>query len=499
MRSDYNQVSLIKLQATKSIGYSLESTRGEGSCLSWTRCGRFLARTHGNDFIIVDASKDFEEVQKYTHSHPVHNLKFCQSQNKRDYLAVVCHDGFLNVYSLRKSVGNVHIEEVASIHLELNICAVSWSGDGKIIIVGSKQMNLHFISSETFRPIRDPVRTGGRVRTIDCVSEDTFDDVGEYAAPYGIAITTGQNCSNMYDLRTFETTLEVSRSRTIRCLRYHPSLPILAIGDGGNEVMIVDLVGERKMAQFSVQGRVNSIDFSPIGDYIVVASDDCSFTIHETNTFKVVQEIPSRGFAMSVAFSGTSGQYLALCHASGETEIIKMGALLSIDYIPIGNNFLATEFPQWVYEEAIYRSPEGPSFLQRCMLYGTKESLVCAAVVLKNSPEAVLTFDRTTGVGCFETAVELRKPNIMKLIMGTLVDGTLDTRTDGSSSILTTTMPVDGLLTLRDLILHHPPGYATDILKQMTFVKVPFTTPRKCRINDLKVITHIFLKLIMCS
>ena len=333
MRSDEKIVSLIKLQATKSIGYTLESTRGEGSCLSWTRCGRFLARTHGNDFIVVDSSNSFEEIQRYTHSHPVHNLKFCQAQHRRDYLAVVCHDGFLNVYSLRKSMGTVHIEEVASIFLEENICAVSWSYDGNLIIVGSKQNHLHFISSETFRPIRDPVRTGGRVRTIDCISEVALEDIGESVLSYGIAISTGQNYSNIYDMRTFEANLEVSRTRTIRCVRYHPTLPILAIGDGGNEVMIVDLVGERKIAQFAVQGRVNSIDFSPIGDFIVVASDDCSFTIHETHTFKVIQEIPSRGFAMSVAFSGTSGQYLALCHASGETEIIKLGALLSIDYI----------------------------------------------------------------------------------------------------------------------------------------------------------------------
>jgi hypothetical protein len=74
----------------------------------------------------------------------------------------------------------------------------------------------------------------------------------------------------------------------------------------------------------------------------------------------------------------------------------------------------------------------------------------------------------------------------MKLILTTLVDGTLETQHGLSSSLLTTTMPIDGFLTLRDLILHHPPGYATDILRSMTFVKVPFVTPIHVGPDEIK-------------
>lgn len=250
-------------------------------------------------------------------------------------------------------------------------------------------------------------------------------------------------------------------------------------------MIIIDLVGERRVAALIVDGRVNSIDFSPAGDFIVVGSDACTFTIHEIATFKVVQEIPAKGFAMSVAFSGISGQYLAIGHAEGETDILQMGPLLSTDYINLGPGF--QELPPWAFNESIYRSPQGPSFLQRCMLEGSKESLISAAKVLKSAPSTVLTFDRTTGVGCFETAVQLRKPNIMQLILTTLVDGTLDTQNELSSSLLTTTMPVDGFLTLKDLIVHHPPGFATDILRHMTFIKVPFVTPIRVRSDEIKV------------
>ena len=71
--------------------------------------------------------------------------------------------------------------------------------------------------------------------------------------------------------------------------------------------------------------------------------------------------------------------------------------------------------------------------------------------------------------------------------MTTLVDGTLDTQNQLSSSLLTTTMPIDGFLTLRELILHHPPGYATDIMRSMTFVKVPFAAPIRVRSDEIKV------------
>jgi len=102
---------------------------------------------------------------------------------------------------------------------------------------------------------------------------------------------------------------------------------------------------------------------------------------------------------------------------------------------------------------------------------------------LNNSPEAMLTFNRLTGVGCFEAAVELRKPNVMKLIMNTVVDGTLEGKSQLSNSMMTTTMPIDGLLTLTNMIEHHPPEFATEILAKMTFIKVPFSQARRCKMT----------------
>ena len=268
-------------------------------------------------------------------------------------------------------------------------------------------MLLHVICSSTFSSVCDSIPVGGRVRSIDTISEEAYKEIGDYGNRFGIAISTGENVARIIDMKSFELTMEVSRKRTVRCLRYHPSLPVLAIGDGGNNIIIVDLVAERKIAEFTVGGRVNSIDFSPAGDYIAVGSDDSSFTLHDTSTLKAVQCIPSKGFASLVSFSGKNGCYLAISQSDGFTEIIKLGPLLSIDFLSPSNNHIISSLPDWAFNEVIYRSPDGPSFLQRCMRHSSQDSLMCAAKILKEAPESLLTFDRVTGVGCFETAVEV--------------------------------------------------------------------------------------------
>lgn len=261
-------------------------------------------------------------------------------------------------------------------------------------MAGGKGALLYFIDGNNYQPLCKPKKTGGRINSIATLCERAQLDLGDYSLTFSTAITMGQNYVEVYDMSSYNVAMKITRKRAVRCISYHPSLPIMAIGDGSNEIIIVDLVGERRIASFFVNGRVNTIEFSPFGDFIVVGSDDCIFTIHEVTTFKVIQEIPAKGFAMSVAFSGTSGQYLALGHANGETDIIQLGPLLSIDYISLTD---LHALPSWAFEEAIYRSPQGPSFLQRCMFEGSKESLMCAAMVLKQAPNSVLTFDRTTG------------------------------------------------------------------------------------------------------
>ena len=120
------------------------------------------------------------------------------------------------------------------------------------------------------------------------------------------------------------------------------------------------------------------------------------------------------------------------------------------------------------------------------MIEGSQASLRRAAAILQEHPDAIYAFDRSTGDGCFQTALHLKKPNLLKLVMTTLVDGTLEADSNGRRTILTTEMPALGLDTLQHIIASFPPQYIVEILHKMTYIKVPFTNPREISTDHAK-------------
>lgn len=318
----------------------------------------------------------------------------------------------------------------------------------------------------------------GRVWGVGFIPGSLVATLGEKASGSAMAVGTGDYVATIYDGASYQPTLQIMRTRTVRCVKYHPSLPLLAIGDGSNHVAIIDYVDEGPVEMFDVGGRVNCLEFSPNGDFLVVGTDDCRFTIHETVSYKSVQEILSSGFAMSAAFSPTS-EYLTLGCANGDYSVVRLGPLLATDLIPLNPTSELNTLPLWALNEALYRSGNGPSLVQRYMLDGSAESLRLAVHVLHHYPDALYTFDRTNGQGCFDTAISLQKPNLLKLTLTTLVDGTLEGETSngGKRSILTTDLPEQGAKALYDMIFNQPPLFIVDILAEMTFLKVPFTQP----------------------
>ena len=489
LRSDDRIVSLILFEPVHCLNKSLTTSKGENTFISWSSSGRFLARTLNHDVIICDSKKKFQDIAKLSdvarlsENDVVRSIKFCETPGMQDKLAVVSLDGYLRIVSLRVSVDKIHQELIASVFVERNLRTVAWAPDGRSLVVGGRGMYLHHLNTTNFQRLCDPILTPGRIWMVDSVSPFALNNIGEHATSFGMAVTYGKNTATVFDLNSNQIALEINRPQTVRCLKYHPTLPVLAVGDGSNEVIILDLVGERKLASFFVHGRVNTIALSTLGDYIAVGSDACFCTIHDTTTFRCIQEIKTKSKIMGVEFSGLGCQFMAITLADGSVQITKLGPLLSIDHAPLSK---ILDLPHWAAQEIIYRSPEGPSYLQRCILDGSKESIICAESVLRQYPESVLTYNRSTGVGCFETAVELKNPNVMKLIISPVLDGTLDTCSAWSSSLLATSLPVDAYLTLRDLIINHPPGFATDTIRKMTFVKVPFATPRLCLSDEVK-------------
>jgi WD40 repeat protein len=363
-----------------------------------------------------------------------------------------------------------------------------------LLATGGKGKELNLFSTDKLK-LKQSAKLEGRIWDIGFLKHDSGngqDDVNEVCA---MAVASGDYKTIFFETDSLEPTLEVIRSRTVRCLDYHPSLPLLAVGDGASMVAIVDYREEETITEFETGGRVNVLKFSPAGDYLLVGTDDCMFSLHETvvslklpctvfemqrtqrrcvQKFSIVQEFERSSFALAASFSPT-GKYLALGSSNEDYSVLRLGALLGIDFVPLDT--AATRFPGWALDETLFRSGFGPSLVQRHMISGSQESLQWVASALKEHPDSIYTCNRSSKEGCFDTALRLRKIKLLQVAVTTLVDGSLEARNEGRRSILTTDIPEIGRKTLEAMLAKHPPEVIVEILKQMTFVKVPFTSP----------------------
>ena len=188
-----------------------------------------------------------------------------------------------------------------------------------------------------------------------------------------------------------------------------------------------------------------------------------------------MQAFERSSFALTASFSPT-GKWLGLGNSNDNYSVIRLGPLLGINLVPLTLKAGVSQLPRWALNETIYRSGYGPCLIQRHMTQGGQDSMQWVATTLKEHPDAIYTFDRSQNEGCFETALRLRKIKLLKIAVTTIVDGTLEGR-NKNCSILTTAIPEIGQTTLQTMLDKHPPEFIVEILKLMTFVKVPFTKP----------------------
>jgi hypothetical protein len=133
MRSSNREIDLIMFEPIQSVGITLQSSRGEDCSISWSADGRFLARTQGNDVLISDSKNEFATIAKVSDimemrkTDVIRCVKFCQTRGKQDRLAFVGRDGFLEIVSLRISVGKAHQQLIASTFVGKNLKSLSWS------------------------------------------------------------------------------------------------------------------------------------------------------------------------------------------------------------------------------------------------------------------------------------------------------------------------------------------------------------------------------------
>ena len=213
-----------------------------------------------------------------------------------------------------------------------------------------------------------------------------------------------------------EPVLEVSRTLTCRCIKFHPFQSILAIGDGAGAVAIIDCDDGEVVAELDFIDRISALDFSPAGDYLVVGTDACRFSMYETTNYQLLLEFTCSGRAISASFSA-NGFYLALGSNEKCYNMIRLGPFLGTEFVPMNLAGGVTSLPDAELKQVLFHSGKGPSLLQRHMVRGGPDNLRRVAAILQEHPNSVYTLDRCTGEGCFDTALRLKKPGLLKLFI----------------------------------------------------------------------------------
>eukprot|EP00934_Nitzschia_sp_Nitz4_P009346 Nitzschia sp. Nitz4//scaffold208_size52459//21883//26692//NITZ4_006812-RA/size52459-snap-gene-0.6-mRNA-1//-1//CDS//3329541657//9336//frame0 len=478
IRSANTVVSVLDLTPIHATDMELSSAPGYGSSLSWTPNGRYVARIENGTITICDSHFSFNFVNRI--ALPDRDLR-CIAFSKRSYsdvdedvecvqLAAVGLGGTL--YLLQFTTPD-ELVLVDSVFVEDSLWVLAWSCDGTQIATGGKGKSIFkFTVNDEGLHREDQIDIPGRVWGVDFKPKGVVVPTSDGIVAYSLAVASGDYSAILYN-ESSEATLRVVRSRTVRCVGFHPKLPLLAVGDGAGSLAVIDYRREESIIDIDLGDRVNVVHFSPAGDFLVVGTDGGRFTLHDTRNFDVVQELDCQGFALSASFS-PSGKYLMLGSSAGPYTIVRLGPLLGIDLAPLGSRSV----PSWALTELLFRSGFGPSLIQRHMLLGNQENVQWISHILKEYPDAIFTLNRHREENCLETALRLRKVKILQLAVKTIVDGGLDKGGLGRRSILTTEMPETCRHTIEAMLRLHPATSIADILQSLSFVKVPYTKPR---------------------
>lgn len=133
-----------------------------------------------------------------------------------------------------------------------------------MLATGGRGKVLHIYSAATYELITAPLNIEGRIWGIDfsklpseTVSPKASKSPANSQYISEIAVASGADMAIVFDT-SFQPRLQVHRPRTARTIRFHPSLPIVAIGDGSGFVAIVDYEQEETLKEFRVGSRVNT-------------------------------------------------------------------------------------------------------------------------------------------------------------------------------------------------------------------------------------------------
>lgn len=131
VRSEPECISVLDFHPIHMTDIRLSSNEDPESSTSWTRGGRFVARTKGNMVVIADAQNGFTDVTSLDTGGYVRCVAFCMAPDRSDLLAVVNTAGYLFILKLVPTESNVALEVKQSTFIEENLWVVAWSAGEK--------------------------------------------------------------------------------------------------------------------------------------------------------------------------------------------------------------------------------------------------------------------------------------------------------------------------------------------------------------------------------
>ena len=343
IRSENKGISLLDLTPIYLTDVNLSSMHGMVSSVAWTPDGRYLARLDADHICVTDSLRGFSQIATiklggcslrqvafspsklirnnaredessetdrdldHEESNEANEIEESIATPLENRLAAVGLDGYLHILQFRANEGR--LELMQSIFVEKNLWVVTWSSgivlycsilqswwvrdsviddislsclpsssvDGNLLAAGGKGKKLHIFSTDQMVKMHT-LEPDGRIWDIDFIKTNC----DESGLSCGMAVASGDYKTIFFDLKSMQPTLQVMRTRTVRCLSYHPTISLLAMGDGAGTVAVVDYVEEETIMEFEVGGRVNVLEFSPTGELLLVGTDNCCFTLHET-------------------------------------------------------------------------------------------------------------------------------------------------------------------------------------------------------------------------
>ena len=474
MRSDRSCLAVLDMSPIRQTSRYLSSRHDGDSAIAWKR--NYIARALGNSVFLSDSSDpEFRDVASFTCKSPVVAMAFDPTG---DRLAVIDRSGILSLMELLVDEDNRILRLLQWKGFEEDPKAVAWSSDGTSIALGGKSRRLTVVNSSNLSAPAAFSDFSSKVWDISFLPVPT--------GSFSIAVALGDYSVQLLD-SSLRTALTIPRTRTARCVSFMPESQILAVGDGAGIVALVDVQREELLYELEVGGRVNTIAFSPCGDFMVVGTDNHEFAMYETKSYVLIQIIRSAGFAQKASFS-PCGAYLVLGQAEASYSVVRLGPLLSIDLVPSDNKFgTQGELPERYASEILHRSGDGPSFVQRLMLEGGTGNLNRIQTIVQSSPQAIYSFNRSTGEGWFDTAVSSGNPSLLRLALLSLVDGSISPRGRDRPTLLATDIPRCGRDAMMSMIATCPPEHVVDVLQQMKASKVPYAVPQNSELVSTKI------------